>query len=60
MWWMTLWRAWHACVQELLDDERYVEIGAGYTGISVYYEKKLVGLTYATVAPPATTLTPPP
>ena len=41
---MTLWRAWHACVQELLDDERYVEIGAGYTGISVYYEKKLVGL----------------
>ena len=42
------------CVQEVYED-RSVEIGAGYTGISVYYETKLVGRTFA--APPQHPLT---
>ena len=48
------------CVQELYED-RSVEIGAGYTGISVYYETKLVGRTFAAAAQhPLTNLYPPP
>ena len=34
------------CVQELFDEERDVEIGAGYTGISIYFENKRVSHMY--------------